>query len=169
MYTFDSDQNIKDIYGILELFKIIHNKPLSIPCDMIKSGFVEIQGFKRFNLENRNLVENNFTLHSSGQLGGTNYFVKNFKKYYNIEIYHTDTINGERVFEDILFTLDIKNAGFCVKMCEQLWCNTPKGFSESTIEEFHTKESNIEGNLRTRRAWMELQGLEYSESAFRKN
>lgn len=162
IYMQDNDIRILDIYGILDLFKIFHTRPQDIEIDMLRALMPNMQGFRQFNIENRGIVEENFTFHQNGPYGGGAYFLRNLKKYYNYELYSQDYIDGKFVYEDILLQCELIAHGGIAKACEQFWVSS--SLAKSTVSDIKTYSSNIEGNIATKGLFLQSHNLISSQN-----
>lgn len=164
LYTQDNDIRIMDIYSIIDLFKIFHTRPQGIQVDMLRALMPNMQGFREFNITHRPIVENNFTFYSNGPYGGGAYFLRNLKKSYGYELFSKDYIDGNFVFEDILFQSELIKHGGIAKACEQFWVVST--LAKSTVSDIKTFDNNLDGNKFTKYTFLKLHSL-ISEQDYR--
>lgn len=98
-FCIDDDVVLRDNYGSKDFLDYLHTNTPDIDYCIFTN--VAYDGFKRGNLEMRDLIENNFVFRASrGFIGlGCMRLVKNIKKFYDLE-FHVDENN--ELHEDIL-------------------------------------------------------------------
>ena len=122
LFNFDSDVVLQDLYGILGLLEIAHKTPERLEnYDLIQGKCPQFVGFKKINIDNRELVERSFTFENGTRAVSQIYLLRNLKKFKNTEIYtQDDFIPGQFSFEDIHFFFELMVRGFRVATCSQM-------------------------------------------------
>ena len=161
----DDDGYLSDVYDIKDLFSILStNDQRTQHLDFIVGTNQVLVGYKRVNLEKKELVEKNFTFSKPSLKYLQIFIIRNFKKVYNKEIYFRDTANGKRIHDDLDMILRMKLLGYNIVRCDQFVFYCKFEYSTLRLSDDHIKEldeqSDYTKEMLSNEFHMSVKGLE---------
>lgn len=126
----DDDSYFYPYYDAPSLIKDIEEKPsLFYKLDYINALSPAITPFKNLNYSSKNMVMHNYKFISC-QVKNCNFCImKNYKKFYNDEIFFDETKTGYNGLEDVSFIALLIKKGFVTSTCSNLILKAPREHS----------------------------------------